>query len=55
LHGDRPSGQKIAVFLTDDVFIVRFGINDDGVDSWDDVIRGVAAKARRALDHRRRP
>jgi CubicO group peptidase (beta-lactamase class C family) len=37
-------GQRIAVFPRDGVVIVRFGINDEGVDSWDQVISNVAAK-----------
>jgi len=35
---DRPS--------EDPLVIVRFGINEEGVDSWDMVIETVAAKAR---------
>jgi CubicO group peptidase (beta-lactamase class C family) len=39
-------GQRIAVFPKDRLVIVRFGINEEGVDSWDKVIETVAAKAR---------
>jgi CubicO group peptidase (beta-lactamase class C family) len=38
-------GQRIAVFPRDGVVIVRFGLDDGGVD-WDEVIRGLAAKVR---------
>ena len=38
-------GQRIAVFPKDRV-IVRFGINEEGVDSWDKVIETVAAGTR---------
>ena len=39
-------GQRIAVFPKDSLVIVRFGRNENGVDSWDKVIETVAAKAR---------
>jgi CubicO group peptidase (beta-lactamase class C family) len=39
-------GQRITVFPEDRLVIVRFGINEEGVDSWDKVIETVAAKAR---------
>jgi len=39
-------GQLIAVFPDDRLIIVRFGLNAEGVDSWDDVIETVAAKLR---------
>ena len=39
-------GQRITVFPEDRVVIVRFGINEEGVDSWDKVIETIAAKAR---------
>jgi CubicO group peptidase (beta-lactamase class C family) len=38
-------GQRIAVFPEENVIIVRYGINDEGVDSWDEVIATVAAMA----------
>ncbi|MDQ3889139.1 MAG: beta-lactamase family protein [Actinomycetota bacterium] len=38
-------GQLIAVFPRDRLVIVRFGRNENGVDSWDKVIETVAAKA----------
>jgi CubicO group peptidase (beta-lactamase class C family) len=37
-------GQRIAVFPEDRLIIVRFGLNEEGGDSWDDVIETVAAK-----------
>jgi CubicO group peptidase (beta-lactamase class C family) len=39
-------GQRITVFPEDRVVIVRFGINEEGVDSWDKVIETIAAKSR---------
>jgi CubicO group peptidase (beta-lactamase class C family) len=36
-------GQRISVFPEDRVIIVRFGLDEEGVDSWDDVIETVAA------------
>jgi CubicO group peptidase (beta-lactamase class C family) len=39
-------GQRIAVFPKDRLVIVRFGINEEGVDSWDKVIETVAAGTR---------
>lgn len=36
-------GQRIWVFPQDDLIIVRFGISDEGVDSWDETINTVAA------------
>jgi hypothetical protein len=39
-------GQRITVFPKDGLVIVRFGINEEAVDSWDKVIETVAAKAR---------
>jgi CubicO group peptidase (beta-lactamase class C family) len=39
-------GQRITVFPKDRIVIVRFGRNEDGVDSWDKVIETVAARAR---------
>ncbi len=39
-------GQMIAVFPQDQLIVVRFGISDGGVDSWDQVALEIAAKAR---------
>ena len=39
-------GQLISVFPKDRLVIVRFGRNENGVDSWDEVIETIAAKAR---------
>jgi CubicO group peptidase (beta-lactamase class C family) len=39
-------GQRITVFPEDRLVILRFGIDEEGVDSWDKVIETVAAKAR---------
>jgi CubicO group peptidase (beta-lactamase class C family) len=39
-------GQLIAVFPQDHVIVVRFGISDGGVDSWDEVAFDIAAKLR---------
>jgi hypothetical protein len=34
-------GQRIAVSPDDEVIIVRFGFDEEGVDSWDEVIAKV--------------
>jgi CubicO group peptidase (beta-lactamase class C family) len=39
-------GQRIVVFPEDRLVIVRFGRNEEGVDSWDKVIETVAANVR---------
>lgn len=39
-------GQKIAIFPQDGIVIVRFGTDDEGVDSWDEVIFDLAARLR---------
>jgi CubicO group peptidase (beta-lactamase class C family) len=39
-------GQLIAVFPEDHLIVVRFGISDGAVDSWDEVALDIAAKAR---------
>jgi CubicO group peptidase (beta-lactamase class C family) len=39
-------GQWIAVSPQERVIVVRFGISDEGVDAWEDVIEGVIAKAK---------
>jgi hypothetical protein len=40
-------GQRIAVFPDDDLIIVRFGRNEDGLDiSWDALIYSLAAELR---------
>jgi CubicO group peptidase (beta-lactamase class C family) len=39
-------GQLIAVFPQDHLIVVRFGITDGGVDSWDEVALDIAAKLR---------
>jgi hypothetical protein len=36
----------IAVFPQDRLIVVRFGISDGGVDSWDQVALDIAAKLR---------
>lgn len=35
-------GQRISIFPADRVIIVRFGIDEGGVDSWDQIIKTVA-------------
>jgi CubicO group peptidase (beta-lactamase class C family) len=39
-------GQMTAVFPQDRLIVVRFGISDGGVDSWDQVALDIAAKVR---------
>jgi hypothetical protein len=39
-------GQQIVGFPQDHVIVVRFGITDGGIDSWDEVALDIAAKLR---------
>jgi CubicO group peptidase (beta-lactamase class C family) len=41
-------GQRIYVSPQNRTIVVRFGISDEGVDSWDDVLESVVAKAKGA-------